>query len=488
MTSIHHLLAKSGADDLNSPEFSEYVDSLPIALSHLRGKFAHPTSKTLDIKHVVEDSESPHSTNEPVYFCGNSLGLMPLEVRTLVNEELDIWAGRCVLGHFDHPLERPWKDITDTVQDSMAHIVGAQSSEVAIMGSLTSNLHTLMSAFYRPIGTRTKILYEAKAFPSDQYAFASQVRLHDLNPADQLIALAPREGEYALRTEDILSTIHENGAELALVMFAGVQYYTGQFFDIKEITKKGHSVGAIVGWDLAHAVGNLPLELHDWNVDFACWCNYKYMNAGPGAIAGIFVHENAVSPKHSTSTNDKEFGYENRLAGWWGHNAKTRFKMDSTFDPIPGAAGYQLSNPSVLNVVSLLASLRIFEQTSMLELRRKSILLTSYLEELLNVALPDSCAARYKIITPSDPESRGAQLSVLFEPAGKGVMEFVMSELLRHGVVADEREPDVIRLSPIPSYNSFGDVRIVARRVREAVVAWTAHDKSAVGDSFMQTS
>lgn len=493
MTTLNSLLSDSGINDINSPEFTDYVDQLPVALPNLRGQFVMPTAESIGLAKSLKSKQTRDGIVtdkiDPIYFCGNSLGLMPLGVRALVNEELDIWGGRCVLGHFDHPLKRPWKDITDTVQESMARVVGAHTPEVAVMGSLTSNLHTLMSTFYRPNGKRTKILYEAKAFPSDQYAFASQVRLHGLNPQNHLIALAPRKGEYSLRTEDILSTIESNGPEIALVMFSGVQYYTGQFFAIPEITEKGHSVGAIVGWDLAHAVGNVPLQLHDWNVDFACWCNYKYLNAGPGAIAGIFVHDQARRPASSSSADEDHYEYENRLAGWWGHNAQTRFKMDSTFDPIPGAAGYQLSNPSVLNVVSLLASLNTFGTTSMTELRQKSLLLTAYLEHLLSAPATSSTnLASYTIITPKDPQSRGAQLSVLFQPTGCGVMEFVMSELLKNGIVADEREPDVIRLSPVPSYNTFKEVRIVAANVRAAVSAWQPQKNGSAGDKLTQTS
>ncbi|CCG82374.1 Kynureninase 2 [Taphrina deformans PYCC 5710] len=471
MSTINEHLPDSPADDFNSVEFAQYMDSLPDALSDLRDNFAYPTRETLDTGSIVKSAQ--HEISVPaIYFCGNSLGLMPKGLRSLVDQELDVWAGRGVMGHFNHPFDRPWKDITDTVQASMARIVGAETSEVAVMGSLTSNLHTLLCTFYKPEGRRTKILYEAKAFPSDEYAFTSQVRLHGLSPKEHLLAIRPRDGEYALRTEDILQAMQKNRDEIALVMFSGVQYYTGQFFDVDTITKKGHEIGAIVGWDLAHAVGNVILNLHKWQVDFACWCNYKYMNAGPGAIAGIFVHNDAKHPRRPQAERD-EFEYENRLSGWWGHNAETKFKMEPTFDPQPGAAGYQLSNPSILNTVSLLASLRVFDATSMHALRTKSKLLTGYLELLLSrKAEVSSGMANYEIITPRDPEARGAQLSVLFKPIGQGVMEFVMAKLLGRGIVADERQPDVIRLSPIPSYNTFWEVREVAIVVSEAVDAW----------------
>lgn len=466
---LEQLLRDSRAGSIEKHEFSAYLDKQEFSIADLRDDFSYPTTAS-----IGPHGNSPTDKNAvsetapmPIYFCGNSLGLMPKRVRKLVDEELDIWAGRGVLGHFDHPLKRPWKDITDTVQASMARIVGAKTSEVAVMGTLTSNLHTLMSTFYRPRGKRTKILFEEKAFPSDQYAFTSQARLHDLDPAEHLLAMKPRNGEYTLHTQDILEMIEKHGDSIALVMFSGVQYYTGQFFDIPAITAKGHEYGATVGWDLAHAVGNLPLSLHDWNVDFACWCNYKYMNAGPGTIAGIFVHDDAIPPQSRHDTQPT-----NRLAGWWGHNAQTRFKMDPVFDPIPGAAGYQLSNPSVLNVVSLLASLETFQKTSMTALRQKSMLMTRYLELLLTSAKLTG-EASFRIITPTDPTARGAQLSVLFEPLSRGVMEFVMTRLLAQGIIADERQPDVIRLSPVPSYNTFDEVRLVAQAVIRAVCEWT---------------
>lgn len=460
---LEHLLQQSGCNDPSFPEFAAFLDNLPLALSHLRQNFTYPTHESLGLR---QQSKSYDDSDDPIYFAGNSLGLMPIELRSLVQQELDVWADRGVMGHFSHPYKRPWKDIAELVQESMAKVVGAQTSEVAVMGSLTSNLHTLLSTFYRPKGARTKILFERKAFPSDQYAFASQARLHGLSPSEHLISMTPREGEHCLRTEDILRVIEENKDELALIMFPGVQYYTGQYFDIEAITAKGHEVGACVGWDLAHAVGNLPMQLHDWKVDFACWCNYKYLNAGPGAIAGIFVHSDARIPATST---DNEFEYPNRLAGWWGHNSQTRFKMDPEFDPIPGAAGFQLSNPSVLNVVSLLASLNLFDQTTMGDLRHKSTLLTRYLELLLQDPLP-SCKGSFTIITPSDIAARGAQLSILFQPSG--LMQHVMATLLSHAMIGDEREPDVIRLAPIPMYNTFEEVRLVANVLRQAVVSW----------------
>ncbi len=454
--SLQELLKDSGANSIEDKYFAIYLDSLDLSLSTLRGSFSYPTAESLGLALACD----------PIYFCGNSLGLMPRSTKALVNEELDVWAGRAVLGHFDHPHQRPWKDIDNIVNAEMSHMVGANDGEVAVMGSLTSNLHLLLSTFYKPSSTRTKILLEEKAFPSDQYALESQVRLHGLAPSEALLVVSPRPGDFCIRTEDILETIERNGSEIALLMLSGVQYYTGQLFDIQEITKAGHKAGCVVGWDLAHAVGNVKLNLHKWEVDFAVWCNYKYVNGGPGAIGGLFVHQNANHP-----TPKNEDGYHNRLSGWWGHNPTTRFQMQRKFDPIPGAAGYQLSNPSVLNLISLYASLLIFEKTTMDALVRKSALLTTYLEELLSLPLSGSAEASYKIITPPAGQ-RGAQLSLLFEPRQAGVMEFVMKALLAEGIIADERQPDVIRLSPTPSYNTFVEVQIVSKSLKNAVTRW----------------
>ncbi|ORY53481.1 kynureninase [Rhizoclosmatium globosum] len=373
---------------------------------------------------------------------GNSLGLQPVATRKLINEELDVWADRGVNGHFDHPLNRPWVSVDDNVLEQSARIVGAKStSEVAIMNTLTSNLHFLLVSFYRPTPLRYKIIMEAKAFPSDFFAFASQTTFHGFDPKDAIIEVKPRDGEFTLRIEDIVDVIRKEGDKVALVLFSGVQYYTGQFFDLKRITEEGHAIGARVGFDLAHAAGNVPLQLHDWNVDFAAWCTYKYLNGGPGNIGGLFVHSKFDGEKFP------------RLAGWWGSDPATKFTMDNQFHGIPGAAGYRLSNPSVLAVTSLLGSLQTFEKTSMQELRERSLLLTGYLEHLL-LELHKS-KPHFKIITPSDPEQRGCQLSVLFEP---GQMERVFEALLNRGIVCDERRPDVIRISPAPLYCTFEDV------------------------------
>ncbi|KAK6521930.1 Kynureninase (L-kynurenine hydrolase), variant 2 [Arthrobotrys megalospora] len=333
----------------------------------------------------------------------------------------------------------------------MAKIVGAYRSEIAVMGTLTSNLHFLMAAFYRPTDLRYKIIVEDKAFPSDYYAIESQVLWHGLDSSDAIISISPRPGQYTLDTDDILKVIEEHGSSVAMVLLPGVQYYTGQLFEMEKITKYAKKHDIIVGWDLAHAVGNVELSLHDWQVDFAVWCSYKYLNSGPGGIAGIFVHE---------SRSD-----QGRLTGWWGHDRASRFKMENNFVAIPGAGGFQHSNPSVLATVCLLGSLKVFAQTTMKVIREKSIHLTGYLEELL---LADEETAKfYEIITPKNPSERGAQLSLLFKD---GIMDTVFRKLELAGIIADKRDPDVIRIAPAPLYNSYEDVFKFSQKLREAVL------------------
>ncbi|KAI8904799.1 pyridoxal phosphate-dependent transferase [Gorgonomyces haynaldii] len=376
---------------------------------------------------------------EIVYFVGNSLGLQPKITQELVDQELQVWRESAVVGHHAHKYNRRWVDIDEHLLEESAKIVGAQVPEVAIMNTLTVNLHLMMVSFYRPTPKRFKILMEHRSFPSDYFAIASQVQMHNLDPASAIIQVKPREGEYCLRTEDILEIIQNSGDEIALILFSGVQYYTGQYFDIPTITKKGQEKGCFVGWDLAHAVGNVHLKLHEWQVDFACWCTYKYLNSGPGNIGGAFIHE-----KHHGS-NLK------RLAGWWGQNPETKFDMTNEFEPIPGANGYRLSNPSVLCCISLYGSLQVFKQTSMEALVARSKLLTGYLESQLLALESD----KIKIITPSDPKQRGAQLSVLFL---NDDMMNVFEGLQRQGIHVDERKPNVIRVSPAPLYNTFEDI------------------------------
>jgi len=382
----------------------------------------------------------------------------------LVKEELDIWGTHGVEGHFSHPMHREWKDITERVNAPLARLVGAQENEVACMGTLTSNLHLMMNTFYKPTKNRYKILCEAKAFPSDQYAFASQAKLHGFDPKDAVFEVHPRPGEYTLRESDIMDIINKEGSTIALVLFSGVQYYTGQYFPVESITRAAHAQGCICGWDLAHAVGNVPVSLHAWGVDFAVWCSYKYVNSGPGGIGGLFIHdswESKETPKY---------------AGWWGHDPKTRFMMPPDFAPIRGAQGFAQSNPSVLATVSLLGSLQVFEEAGgIVPLRSKSIRLTAHLDQLLRKSkyfreLSDLGLSppHFRIITPNDAESRGAQLSLLFFPSSCGIMQKVVQALKLRGVIGDERQPDVIRLAPTPLYNTFEDCRRAVVALEEA--------------------
>lgn len=377
-----------------------------------------------------------HEGADVRYFCGNSLGLQPKSVEYLMDKELRDWARYGVEGHFQAAY--PWFSYHHFFCERLAKIVGADKNEVVAMNTLTVNLHLLMMSFYRPQGKRYKILMEAGAFPSDQYAVETQVRMHGLDPEDAIIEITPQQGAYLIEDTDIINAITEAGDSLALVMIGGVNYYTGQFFDLEQITKAAHSVGAYVGFDLAHAVGNIPLKLHSWNVDFACWCSYKYLNSGPGAVGGIYVHE-----RHG---NDPTLF---RLGGWWGNDEKTRFKMQKGFVPQKGAASWQMSNAPVFNMVAHNAALDVFEKAGMSALREKSLKLTGYMEYLLKQLnhLP------FEIITPTEPERRGCQLSLLFHEKGREVFE----ALSMNGIVADWREPNVIRIAPVPLYNTFED-------------------------------
>jgi len=378
-----------------------------------------------------------HEGQNALYFCGNSLGLQPKSTAYLFEKELNDWAKWGVEGHFN--AENPWFSYQNQFSKSLAKIVGAQESEVVAMNTLTVNLHLLLLSFYRPKGNRYKILMESGAFPSDQYAVETQVCMYGYEPADAIIELVPREGEHILRDEDILAKIAEAGESLACVMIGGVNYYTGQWYNFKDITEAAHNVGAYCGFDMAHAVGNVPVQLHDWQVDFACWCSYKYLNSGPGGVGGIFVHE-----RHGN--NPDTF----RLAGWWGNEETTRFKMEKGFIPAKGAASWQMSNAPVFNMVGHKASLDIYDKTSITQLRAKSLKLTAYLEYLL-LQLDN---LDFKIITPSEPKRRGAQLSMLFGKDGRKVFDILTGK----GVIADWREPNVIRVAPVPLYNSFEDV------------------------------
>jgi kynureninase len=382
----------------------------------------------------------PGTKEKPViYFTGNSLGLQPKITRQFVIQELEDWASLGSQGHFG--ARNPWITYHRLAKKTLASLTGASPSEVVAMNQLTVNIHLMMVSFYRPTKQRYKIVAEAGAFPSDQYAFESQLKFHGLNPDDALVEIAPREGEYTLREEDILKTIEHHGNQVALVFLSGLQYYTGQVFNIKKITEAGHRIGALVGFDVAHAIGNIPLNLHKDEVDFAVWCSYKYLNGGPGALAGAFVHE--------------KYGDDNsipRFAGWWGHREDERFLMKKGFKPMPGVDGWQLSNVPILQGAALLASLKIIREAGIQAMRRKSIVLTAYLEFLLKQV--DPAEEKFTIITPSHPKERGCQLSVFIKAHGKSVH----SSLVKAGVVADWREPNVIRLAPAPLYNTFEEV------------------------------
>lgn len=385
-----------------------------------------------------------------IYLTGNSLGLQPKSTKRFIKEELDDWANLGVEGHVHS--RRPWLYYHKFSKKSLAKIVGAKPSEVVAMNQLTVNLHLMMISFYRPTQERFKIITESGAFSSDQYAFETQLKFHGLTVDEALIELKPREGESYLRTEDIITAIKENRDQVALVIFGGVQYYTGQFFDIRTITKAGHEAGAVVGFDLAHATGNVELNLHKDDVDFAVWCSYKYLNSGPGAIAGAFVHE-----RHGKNIDIPRF------AGWWGHNEKERFQMKKGFVPMEGVDGWQLSNFPILQGAAHLASMEIFDQAGMKNLVSKSRSLTGFLEFLLNDIDPDK--RYFKLLTPSNPKERGCQLSIFMLQDGKKVFQ----KLTKAGIIADWREPNVIRVAPVPLYNSFEDVFRFAEVFRSAV-------------------
>lgn len=372
------------------------------------------------------------------YFAGNSLGLQPLAVRQAVLGELDDWARLGVEGHLE--ARHPWLPYHELVRDAAARLVGAQPFETVFMNTLTVNLHLMLATFYRPSGERRRIVIEDAAFPSDSYAVTSHVALRGLDPDDAVVRLRPREGEDTLRTEDVVARLEEEGEQLALALLGGVNYLTGELVDIPAVTAAAHRVGAIAGWDLAHAAGNVPLQLHDWDVDFAAWCSYKYLNAGPGAVAAAFVHE-----RHGRDTSLP------RLAGWWGNDPATRFQMRPEFVARPGADGWQLSNPPILSLVPVRVSLELFDRIGMAALRERSLRLTGYLESLCD---PLVAAGAFRQLTPRDPERRGCQLSIAV--AG-GAAE--LSQRLRHehGVIADVREPDTLRFAPVPLYSTYHD-------------------------------
>jgi kynureninase len=380
-------------------------------------------------------------TRNMVYFAGHSLGLQPRAVRTAVELELDEWAKYGVEGHFHSA--NPWYSYHELLTPPMAALVGARQPEVVCMNSLTTNLHLLFVSFYRPTPDRYKIISEAKMFPSDRYLLETQVRFHGFDPDDAIIEVGPRDGEFLIREQDILDTIRVNASETALVFFGGVNYFTGQLFDIARLTAAAHESGAIAGFDLAHAAGNVPMALHDWDVDFAAWCSYKYLNSGPGNVGAIFVHE-----RHGDQPDLPRFG------GWWGHDKASRFKMEPGFQPMAGAEGWQLSNVPILGMAAAKASLELFADAGIAALRTKSEALTGYLEFIVHGLAADFPDAGISVITPQDPGQRGCQISM--NCAGRERQLF--DEMIAAGVIADFREPCIIRMAPVPFYNSFEDV------------------------------
>lgn len=424
----------------NTREFAKQLDAND-ELAHYKKEFYFPQ----------------HNGKDVIYFTGNSLGLQPKITKSYVDEIMNDWANMAVEGHFY--ADKPWWDYHERFCEPLSKIVGALPSEVGVMNTLTVNLHLLLVSFYQPTTTRFKIICEEKAFPSDQYMLQTQVAFHaknsGFNPSEAIVEVKRREGELNIHHEDILAKIKEVGNELALVIIGGVNYYTGQVFDMQAITKAGHDQGAMVGWDLAHAAGNIEMHLHDWQVDFAAWCSYKYMNSGPGNASGFFVHE-----KHHSNKNLARF------AGWYGHNKQRRFLMEPSFDPVQGANGWQVSNLPVLSLAPYLASVEMFNTVGMNKLITKRNLLTSYLEFVLQEIDKEVEQANFEIITPSNPAERGCQLSVYLHGQGKELFNYLM----QNGVVTDWREPNVIRLAPVPFYTSFEDMYEFGQILKKGII------------------
>jgi len=408
----------------NSLEFSKQLD-VQDPLKHFREKFLIPQHKKKDC----------------IYFTGNSLGLQPKSAKNEIQKVLNDWATLAVEAHFY--ASKLWINYHDFFPKLLSKIVGALPHEIVVMNSLTVNLHLLMITFYRPSKNRYKIICEAKAFPSDQYAFESQVKFHGFHPDDAIIEVTPRKGEHDLRTEDIIKTIEQHENEVALVLFGGVNYYSGQYYNLKAITAAAHAAGAYAGFDLAHAAGNVELHLHDWNVDFASWCSYKYLNSGPGGISGAYIHE-----KHISNSNLPRF------AGWWGYKKETRFQMEKGFDAIPTAEGWQVSNSPILLMAAHKASLDVFAEAGIQNLHTKRKILTAYLHFILNDVNEHHSEKMIEIITPSNENERGCQVSMLMLQKGKQIFD----ELIEQGVIGDWREPNVIRVAPVPLYNTFEDI------------------------------
>ncbi len=420
----------------NTAEFAKQLDKQD-ALNQYRDEFVFPQ----------------HDGKNVIYFTGNSLGLLPKRTKSYVDAVMKDWADLAVEGHFY--AEKPWWDYHERFANPLSALVGAKPSEVTVMNTLTVNLHLLMVSFYHPTKTRFKIICEEKAFPSDQYMFQGQVGFHGYKPEKAIVEIKRREGEHNIRLEDILAKIDEVGDELALVLFGGVNYYTGQVFDMKAITEAGHKVGARVGFDLAHAAGNIELKLHDWDVDFAAWCSYKYMNSGPGNASGCYIHE-----KHHTNKALARFG------GWWGHNKERRFKMEPQYDPIVGANGWQVSNLPILSLAPYLASVEMFAEVGMEKLIVKRNQLTAYLEFILHEIDKEIPSAEFEIITPNKQEERACQLSVFLHGQGRNLFEFLM----KNGVITDWREPNVIRLAPAPFYCSYEDMYEFGQILKQGIL------------------
>ncbi|MDZ4756340.1 MAG: kynureninase [Phycisphaerae bacterium] len=429
MTTMQSLKDVTTAAFEASEDFARSLDAIDDLAPH-RAEFAIPRT-----------THGPNAGRDAIYLCGNSLGLMPQRARALIEQELNDWSSLAVEGHL--AATRPWYSYHELFRDSGARLVGALPGEVVMMNSLTVNLHLLMVSFFAPAGKRTKLLIEESAFPSDTYAAKSHLATRGLDWREHLLFARPRAGEHTLRTEDVIALIEQHSDEMALVMLGGVHFLTGQAHNIAAITAAAHRVGAVAGWDLAHAAGNIELALHDWNVDFACWCSYKYLNAGPGAVAGAFVHE-----RHGQNLSIPRF------AGWWGNDPATRFQMQLIPDFVPraGADGWQISNPPIMALAPLKASIDLFDAVGMKRLRAKSRVLTGYLHWLLREMAPS--AGVWEVITPHDPEARGCQLSILVHDRPHERFE----TLREHGVMCDFREPNVIRVAPTPSYNTFVDV------------------------------
>ncbi|MFH6983014.1 kynureninase [Marinoscillum luteum] len=394
------------------------------------------------------------NNKEVIYFCGNSLGLQPKRTESFIQNELQSWKEHGVEGHFDG--DRPWAEYHHFSKKSLARLVGGLEEEVVCMNNLTTNLHLLLASFYQPDGKRVKVMIEGGAFPSDHYAVESHMEHLGVSPKEHLIVLQPADGK-TFRTEEITEAILKRGDELALILFPGVQYYSGQYFDMKAISETAHQVGAFAGFDLAHAMGNLPMNLHDENIDFAAWCSYKYLNSGPGGVSGIFIHQ-----RHCSDPNFP------KLKGWWGHDHNTRFNMDNQFVPNPGVDAWMLSNSNVISTAAHHASLELFDEAGMAALRKKSLSLTGYLEYLLSS--DDLISRNIDILTPTDPEARGCQLSVFIAKNGKQIYD----GLIAQGVILDWREPNVIRVAPTPMYNTFSEVYEFCQILKALVIIYGA--------------